>query len=55
MRISTYQLFRNDFLIIYDSGNIRYRKFVNKLTMLKIIIGSLQVVFHNLIQKIIKR
>lgn len=46
MTVSTHQLFRERYMVIYDRGNIRYKKFINGCTITKIVAGAFQIYYR---------
>jgi len=46
MTVSTYQLYRDRFMIVYDYKNIRYKKFTRGASLVKIIAGAVQIYFR---------
>lgn len=54
MTISTYQLFKNRYMIIYDRKNTRYKKFTEGASVIKIIAGAIQIYAKELKNSVIK-
>lgn len=54
MTISTYQLFKQRYMVIYDHGSTRYKKFIEGCSLTKIIAGSIQVYFYSVKDSITK-